>query len=245
MAPAAEIPAAGWKGLFQQPLPRSFYDRPTRTVARELLGKVLIHRIGREFRAVRLVEVEAYVHRDPASHAFRGPTERNRSMFLPPGSVYVFRIHQVCCANAVTRSGQAVLLRSGEPVSEGLGESRGPGRLCRALQILPSEDGSDLVKSNLRILPGPPPSAEIAIGPRVGIRAASDWPLRFSVRNNPFVSHPRPWARPTPQRDRSNASGAWPNRNGGGGPSGRSRRTNTLRAGDGKNGFHTGGNECD
>ena len=95
----------------------AFFDRPTRRVARELLGAVFRTRGPGGVRAVRLVEVEAYVARDPANHAFGGPTRRNRSMFGPPGTLYVYRIHRVVCANVVTRPGQAVLIRAGEPLA--------------------------------------------------------------------------------------------------------------------------------
>ncbi|EQD50778.1 Methylpurine-DNA glycosylase (MPG), partial [mine drainage metagenome] len=82
------------------------FDRPTTAVARDLLGTVVRTYGPDGVRAVRLVEVEAYVGHDPASHAFRGPTRRNRSMFGPPGTLYVYRIHRVVCANVVTRRGR-------------------------------------------------------------------------------------------------------------------------------------------
>ena len=86
---------------------------------------------------MRIVECEAYESGDPASHAFLGPTLRNRSMFAPPGTLYVFSIHRVYCANVVGRAGEAALLRAGEPLTPGLPSPSGPGRLCRALGIDP------------------------------------------------------------------------------------------------------------
>ncbi len=176
-------------------MPRAFYDRPTVVVARALLGC----RIGRGVRRLgRLVETEAYVAEDPASHAYRGPTARNRSMFARPGTLYVFRIHQVCCANAVTRPGEAVLFRAIEPLTPGWPDPRGPGRLCRGLGLTRSEDGSDLVTGAVRIYPRTAPVGPVVRSPRVGIRRAADRPLRFSIAGNPYVSSPRPGARGRP-----------------------------------------------
>jgi DNA-3-methyladenine glycosylase len=177
------------------PLPRSFYDRPTITVAAALLG-CRISRPGGV--GGRIVETEAYVARDPANHASRGPTERNRSMFGVPGTLYVYRIHQVHCANAVTRPGQAVLLRALEPVGPDRDDARGPGRLCRALGITRTDDGSDLVTGSLRIFPRSGSVGRIVRAPRVGIRLAAERPLRFAIASSPFVSLPRPWGRRRP-----------------------------------------------
>ncbi|MCI4355246.1 MAG: DNA-3-methyladenine glycosylase [Thermoplasmata archaeon] len=176
-------------------LPRAFYDRPTATVARALLGCSLA-RVGPEGILMgRIVETEAYGSNDPASHAFRGPTKRNRSMFGDPGTLYVYRIHQVHCANAVTRRGQAVLLRALEPVSPELPDASGPGRLCRALGLTIRDDGSDLIEGRVRIYPRGGSPGPIVRSPRIGIRRAVDRPMRFSLAGNPFVSSPRPRAR--------------------------------------------------
>ena len=176
-------------------LPRSFYDRPTVEVARALLG-CRIARAGTE--GARIVETEAYVARDAANHASRGPTERNRSMFGAPGTLYVYRIHQVHCANAVTRPGQAVLLRALEPVGPDHRDARGPGRLCRALDLTRADDGLDLVLGPVRIYPRDRPVGRIVRGPRVGIRRAAERPLRFAIAGSPYVSSPRPWGRRGP-----------------------------------------------
>ena len=181
----------GWADAFDRPLRRPFYDRPTRRVARDLLGSVLVRRVGRELRAGLVVETEAYVHDDPASHAFRGMTSQNHSMFGSPGTLYVYQIHQVHCANAVTRPGEAVLLRAAEPLTKGLPSPRGPGRLCRAFGLTRAEDGEDLVTGGVRLLPGHDPRRKILVGPRVGIRRAADRPLRFALEGNRWVSLPR------------------------------------------------------
>ena len=143
------------------PLPRTFYLRPTLTVARELPGKFLVRRSGRTFLAVRIVEVEAYLGaRDPASHAFRGRTNRNDVMFREGGHMYVYFTYGMhFCCNVVTEEegkGMAVLIRAGEPVTgirqmvrrRGTSEPTllcsGPARLCQALGIGRKENGIDL-----------------------------------------------------------------------------------------------------
>jgi DNA-3-methyladenine glycosylase len=141
------------------------------------------------------VETEAYVARDPASHAFRGVTGRNRSMFGEPGTLYVYRIHQVFCANAVTTPGQAVLLRAAEPLSQGLGSLSGPGRLARTLGLTTDDDGSSLIEGRLRVVKGDSAPPETTRSPRVGISKAVERNLRFSWTGHRAVSRPTPWVR--------------------------------------------------
>jgi DNA-3-methyladenine glycosylase len=198
--------SAGLRRRFGRPLPLAFYDRPTVSVARGLLGAWVLARNAGGFVGARVVETEAYVGNDPANHAARGETERNRSMFREPGTLYVYRIHQVHCANVVTRPGEAVLLRSAEPRTVGLGETRGPGRLCRALKITRDDDGHDLVSGSLRILPSSTPTGRILRGPRVGIRLNADAVLRYGLEGSPWVSSPRIQVRPRA----SKISGALP-----------------------------------
>jgi DNA-3-methyladenine glycosylase len=176
----------------RRPLPSRFFDRSTIVVARALLGQELAVRTGRGERVVRIVETEAYVATDPASHAFRGPTARNSSMFGPPGTLYVFRIHQVVCANITTRPGEAVLLRAGEPLQPSLPNTSGPGRLCRALGITLQDNGSNVRTGRVRLQRGRGPSGPIVIGRRVGIRLAAERRLRFALNGNRWVSRPRP-----------------------------------------------------
>jgi DNA-3-methyladenine glycosylase len=174
-------------------LGRAFFDRPTIDVARALLGTVLTVDGPGGRRAVRVVETEAYLSGDPASHAYRGPTPRNRSMFSRPGTLYVFRIHQVVCANLVTRRGEAVLLRAGEPLTRGLPNPSGPGRLCRALGIRLADDGTDVTRSRrVRVIESDAARPRIVSGTRVGIRLARRRRLRFAVSGDPWVSRPRP-----------------------------------------------------
>ena len=214
------------EGIAHGAVDRAFFDRPTVRVARELLGMTFGVRDGATVRSVRLVETEAYVAGDPANHAFRGPTPRNRSMFLGPGTLYVYRIHQVVCANLVTRAGEAVLLRAGEPLSRGLDPPVGPGRLCRALGIRRSDDGADLCESPRFVLaPGRVRPERIVAGGRVGIRRGAERPLRFALAGSPWVSRPRPGG-----RDRF--SGSSPTNSRGAGERRRSRtRRRPLSAG--------------
>jgi DNA-3-methyladenine glycosylase len=174
------------------PLGEAFFDRPAAQVARDLLGCRLRRALpGGALRVVRLVEVEAYVRGDPANHASRGMTPRNRSMFLGPGHLYVYGIHQVHCANLTARPGEAILLRAGEPLSPGLTNPSGPGRLSRELALTRAHDGSPLSDPFLAVLPreGAPP--RILTGPRIGISRGTELPLRFFVADSPWVSGPR------------------------------------------------------
>lgn len=176
---------------FSRPVPASRWELPAGRLARELLGVRLVHRVGGAWRAVRIVECEAYGEGDPASHAFLGPSLRNRSMFAPPGTLYVFSIHRVYCANVVGRPGEAALLRAGEPLTRGLADTSGPGRLCRALGIDRRWDGVSLERSALRLLPPTGPVGPLLVGPRVGLSQARERPLRFALAGNAWVSSPR------------------------------------------------------
>lgn len=188
-----------------EPLRRPFYDRPTLTVARELLGCWLVHELPDGRREGRIVETEAYVGlEDLASHASRGRTPRTEIMFGPPGHAYVYVIYGMHhCLNVVTEATgypAAVLIRALEP---GLGVSlatNGPGRLCRALDIDRRHNGVDVVHGPLWIeRRGPAVGAEdVATAPRVGVDYAGEWavrPWRFLLADSRHVSV-RPKRRP-------------------------------------------------
>ena len=196
-----------------QRLPRSFFTRPSPEVGPDLLGRILVRRLGDgTLLTARIVEAEAYQEDDPASHSYRGRTSRTEVMFGPPGHAYVYFTYGMHhCINVVTGStgeGSAVLLRAAEPL-EGLEEMArrrgtndpralcsGPGRLCQALGIDRAEDGVDLVRGReLWLLEGTaaPPSS-ISVGSRVGITSGIERPWRFSVRGDRFVSRVRPEA---------------------------------------------------
>jgi DNA-3-methyladenine glycosylase len=171
---------------------RGFFDRPADQLARDLLGATLTVRFGKDVRSARIVETEAYVRNDPASHAFRGPTPRNRSMFSRPGTLYVYRIHQVVCANLVARRGEAVLVRAGAVKGLPPKAASGPGRLCRVLGISREDDGEDVVSGRrVEVRPSVERVNAILVGRRVGIRNAVDRPLRYALMNEPAVSRVR------------------------------------------------------
>lgn len=195
------------------PLPPAFYERGAEVVARDLLGAVLVSDIGGVRTAGRIVETEAYLGApDPASHAAEriGRTARNESMFGRGGIAYVYFIYGMhWCLNAVTGEpdvANAVLIRALEPV-EGVDAmrerragrtgraprdrdlARGPARLAEALGITGALDGHDLALPPLVIAQGDAlPDSAVAVGPRIGITRAADWPLRFFVEGSPWVS---------------------------------------------------------
>ncbi len=181
---------------------------PVLEAAPRLLGARLTH----GGVTVRLTEVEAYAGAaDPGSHAAKGPTRRNATMFGPAGHLYVYFTYGMhfCCNVSCGPEGEAsaVLLRAGEVV-DGLGVARarrprssdrdlarGPARLCSALGIAREQDGLD-VRAMVEIGPEP---AEVATGPRVGLRLAADRPWRFWLPGEPTVSRYVP-AKPRPRR---------------------------------------------
>ena len=199
---------SGWT-----PLPAAFFQRGAELVARDLLGAVLVSDIGGVRTAGRIVETEAYLGApDPASHAAEriGRTARNESMFGRGGIAYVYFIYGMhWCLNAVTGEpdvANAVLLRALEPI-EGLDAmrerragrtgrapkdrdlARGPARLAEALGITGAIDGHDLALPPLMIAQGDAvPDRAVAVGPRIGITRAADWPLRFYLEGSPWVS---------------------------------------------------------
>jgi len=180
-------------------LPREFYDRDTIVVARELLGKLLVHESHGVKRVGSIVEVEAYLGPyDLAAHSAKGLTERTKVMFGPPGHAYVYLIYGIYhCMNVVTeRKGHAsaVLLRAVEPVENVEGRTCGPGLLCGAMQIDRRLNARDLLSDNFFIA-APEKSEPLTIvkRPRIGVDYAKHWArrhLRFFIKGNPFVSRP-------------------------------------------------------
>jgi DNA-3-methyladenine glycosylase len=188
-------------------LPRSFYQRDPRLVGPELLGKLLVA----NGVAARIVEVEAYCGpEDPGSHAFRGMTKRNATMFGPPGRLYVYFTYGMhWCANAVCGDdgdGVAVLLRAAAPV-RGLERMRarrpaarhdrdlcrGPARLCQALGLVGAHDGSDLVTRDRGVTiadDGTSPPTRPAVSTRIGLSAGVDLPWRWCTPGDPHLSKP-------------------------------------------------------
>lgn len=180
-----------------QQLPRAFYDRDTVVVARELLGKYLVHKSRGVERIGRIVEVEAYLGpHDRAAHSARGVTGRTKVMFGPPGHAYVYFIYGMHhCMNVVTEHeghGAAVLLRALEPVKNIVGRTCGPGLLCRAMEIDKRLNAHDLLSDNFYIAAASKTEPLVIVKrPRIGVAYAGAWAkrhLRFYIRGNPFVS---------------------------------------------------------
>lgn len=188
---------------FGRILPRAFYERPAVEVARDLLGKILVHGPV----AGIIVETEAYLGGDDlASHSARGITNRTRVIFGPPGHAYVYFIYGMYdCLNIVAEpegNPGCVLIRALEPVAgmEVMQKRRpaakkpqdlasGPGKLTLAMGITRAHNGADLTRGALVVrAPVEPQRVEIEVTPRIGIRHCADWPLRFVVRGNRYVS---------------------------------------------------------
>lgn len=172
---------------------RSFFARPSPVVARSLLGCWLVRRTSLGLiRRVQISETEAYLGRvDPASHAYRGQTRRNRAMFGPPGHAYVYLIYGMhYCFNVVTGNdgeAEAVLVRAALGRSAAGASLGGPGRLCRALEIGRDQDSLDLCSAapnQIWVEAGiSPPRMAILNGPRIGVRDRA--PLRFWLAEVP------------------------------------------------------------
>jgi DNA-3-methyladenine glycosylase len=190
-----------------EPLERRRLPREAIALARFLIGKTLVRRLGREQLTGRIVETEVYLPDDPASHSFLGPTARNRSMYLRRGHGYVYRIYGLYwCLNISAGDedeGAAVLLRALEPL-EGIGLmqarrgqapardlARGPGRLCAAFEIDQTLDGADLCATGPLWLAGASRAVEIGESVRIGITRGAEARLRFFERGSIYVSGPR------------------------------------------------------
>ena len=193
-------------------LPPAFYERDTVTVAKDLLGCLLVHRNETGTAMGWIVEDEAYLRDDPAAHSFRGETKRNGAMFGPAGHAYVYRIYGLhTCVNVVTGpegAGEAVLVRALEPAAgidlmqarrgtdDPVSLASGPGKLTQALGITMDLNGTSLCDGPLQVwspesLPGrrpEGPTGEIVQTTRVGITKAADLPLRFYLKGNRYVS---------------------------------------------------------
>lgn len=198
-------------------LSREFYARNTITVAKELLGKVIIHNVNGKRISGKIVETEAYLGViDKAAHSYGGrKTPRMEVMYGKAGVSYVFIIYGMHnCFNVVTREAgvpQAVLIRALEPL-EGIEEiafnrfnksydnltksqlkrlTNGPGKLCKALLIDRDLNGEDLCNNILYIEEGEKNNFNIKISKRIGVEyaeEAKDFPYRFYIEGNPYVS---------------------------------------------------------
>jgi DNA-3-methyladenine glycosylase len=179
---------------------RDFFARSVHDVAPELVGvTMLVDGVGG-----KIVEVEAYDHEDPAAHGFAGRTDRNASMFGPPGHAYVYRSYGVhWCLNFVCEqegAASAVLIRALEPTiglaemaaRRGTDEPRllaaGPGRLCQALAITREQDGAPLDRPPFELFARE--EVEVERGPRIGITKAAERPWRYAEAGSRYLSRP-------------------------------------------------------
>jgi DNA-3-methyladenine glycosylase len=200
-----------WRMKFT-PLPQTFYEPSAKVVAPELLGHWLIRQTARGFCGGPIVETEAYLVDDAASHGFVGETARNRVMYGPPGRAYVYLIYGYhFCVNTVCHpegKAEAVLIRAVEaefgedilrlnrPVTETVSLTNGPGKLCAAMGIDRRLDGVNLSQKNSELFVAANPNLEhfrkkrgpIVITTRVGIRRAAHLPLRFYLEGSEFIS---------------------------------------------------------
>ncbi len=194
------------------PLPQSFYKPSARVVARRLLGHWLVRQTPEGFCGGPIVETEAYLVGDPASHGFVGETARNRVLFGPPGLAYVYLIYGFhCCVNAVCKPAghaEAVLIRAIEaefgqglmfdnrPVPNAVSLTNGPGKLCAAITIDRKLDGANLcdTQSGLFIAHNPnlktfrKERGPIVTTTRIGISRAAHLRLRFYLHGSAFIS---------------------------------------------------------
>ncbi len=219
--------ATGYTRSVPRPLPRSFYERDASSVARDLLGAVLVRRAGRRVLRGRIVEAEAYLgEHDLACHARAGRTPRTDVLYGPPGRAYVYFTYGMHhCLNAVTEpvgTPAAVLIRALEPLEglEAMALARGveaphllasgPARLCQALGIDLRQNRADLRGPELWIEPGEGvPDRLVLASPRIGCeRVPAPWaamPLRFYVAGSPHVSPGRSLAGRRKQGDNAEA----------------------------------------
>ncbi len=190
------------------PLPREFYDRDTVTVARELLGQILVRSEAEGDTVGIISETEAYLTDDPGSHASRSRTERNSPMFAAPGTIYVYQIYGIhFCLNIVTRPAgiaEAILIRAVEPLAglelmeqrRGCRElqelTTGPAKLTQAMNIDLSLNGGDITGPPLYIVAGPGPQRSVVVTTRIGLPQdrGGDLPLRFCLAHSEYLSRP-------------------------------------------------------
>lgn len=196
----AAAPALTLETLRATVLPREFYLRNARVLARALLGTHLVHAPhGEDPRAVRIVETEAYCGpKDLACHARSGLTKRTRTLLGPPGHAYVFLIYGMYdCFNVTCLGegrGHAVLVRGGEPVlgiPHGV-RCDGPGKLARALGITRAHDGADLTRDSV-FLAARVRRPKVTVTARVGVAYAGEWadrPWRFVDTESKHASRP-------------------------------------------------------
>lgn len=175
-------------------LSRDFYNRNTLDVAKDLLGCKLCRNLNGEIISGKIVETEAYTQDDPACHAFKGKTPRSITLFKKPGIAYIYFIYGMYhCFNVTTEPENiagAVLIRALEPINSSL-NTNGPGKLCKEFNITKAFNEIDLTSKNskLWIEDGAKISnSQIHTTTRIGITQAIEFPWRFYIKDNTFVS---------------------------------------------------------
>lgn len=180
-----------------QILQRTFYERDTIVVAKELLGKYLVHQYSGIKYIAKIVEVEAYLgSHDLACHSSKGLTNRTKTMFGPPGHAYVYMIYGMYfCMNVVTEPegiGSAVLIRAVEPIKNIAAKTNGPGLLSKAMHIDKNLNNHDLLSKNFHIAYDENHfDFSMVQKPRIGVNYAGEWAkkdLRFYIKDNPYIS---------------------------------------------------------
>lgn len=173
---------------------KEFFLRDTLTVAKELLGCVIVRNDNGLIQKGKIVETEAYTQEDPACHAYRGKTKRALTLYKEGGISYVYLIYGMYhCLNFVAREedyGSAVLIRALEPI-ENVENTNGPGKLCREMKIDRSFNEINVCsdESPVYLLEGDKiPEKNIITTTRIGIKEAADYPWRFYIKDNKFVS---------------------------------------------------------
>lgn len=189
-----------------------FYKQKTKKVAKDLLGKILVRNINGKLLSGKIVETEAYLFlNDEASHSHNGISPRNKTMFRVGGYLYVYQIYGIhFCCNVVAgneNEGEAILIRALEPITNSdtmvknrFGDnmppdkkfttvSNGPAKLCSALSITKTNDGTNLLGNEIYILDTPNIASEkIITTTRIGVSKSKELPLRFYIKGNQFVS---------------------------------------------------------
>ena len=192
-----------------RPLTRADLPEETVAMARALIGAGLARETAEGLVRLRIVETEAYLPDDAASHTFRGPTPRNRPMFGAFGHAYVYRIYGMwLCLNVTSEAegvGGGVLLRAAEPMDglelmrarrgrpgEDAGLARGPGLLAQVLGVTLADSGADLLSGGpLRLEAPVRPAGEIGVSTRIGLSREAERQLRFYERSSASLSGPR------------------------------------------------------
>ena len=185
-------------------LAKSFFKQDTLEIAKALLGCYLINNTKEGKVIGRIVETEAYLANDPASHSFKGKTRRNQAMFGPPGRAYVYFTYGMHhCFNVVTAKegiGEAVLIRALEPVfgielmkkrrkMENIGTlCDGPAKLVQAMGISKEHNGLDIIKGKLRLRKENKIKEDIITAKRIGLSRGEHLPYRFYLKESSFVS---------------------------------------------------------